>query len=123
MPNPSEGMQKTNQLFEEEVVGKRNLAALDQIYTADARILPPGAPLIQGIEAIREFWGAAIDMLQPKNLKLTSVETMPAGDGMVEIGAVHADIVNGQLDGKYVVFWKQDNGQWKWHVDIWNLNA
>ena len=116
-------MQKTNQLFEEEVVGRRNFAALDQIYTADARIMPPGAPVIEGVPAIRQFWSAAIEMLQPKNLKLTSVETMPAGDGIVEIGAVRADIVNGQMDGKYVVFWKQENGQWKWHVDIWNLNA
>ena len=78
MPGTSEGMQKTNQTFELEVVGKRNLAAIDQVYTADARILPPGAPVIEGLAGIREFWGAAIDMLQPKNLKLTTVETMQA---------------------------------------------
>ncbi len=36
-------MASTNQLFHDEVFGRRNLAALDEIYTKDARILPPGA--------------------------------------------------------------------------------
>ena len=27
------------------------------------------------------------------------------------------------LEVKYVVYWKQDAGRWKWHVDIWNQNA
>ena len=39
-------MQNTNDLFNVEVFGKRNFAALDDIYTADAHILPPGAPMI-----------------------------------------------------------------------------
>ena len=28
-----------------------------------------------------------------------------------------------QAEGKYVVYWKQEDGRWKWHVDIWNMNA
>ncbi len=38
-------MAGTNGLFNTEVIRNRNLAALDEIYTADARILPPGVPL------------------------------------------------------------------------------
>jgi ketosteroid isomerase-like protein len=49
-------MARVHELFNVEVIGKRNFEALDQIYTADARILPPGAPMISGREAIREFW-------------------------------------------------------------------
>ena len=37
-------MAKTNALFNTEIFGKRNFAAIDQIYTRDARILPPGRP-------------------------------------------------------------------------------
>ena len=36
-------MRQTNELFNAEVVGKRNFALLDQVYTVSARILPPGA--------------------------------------------------------------------------------
>ena len=48
-------MQKVNALFGETVVKGRNFAALDQIYTVDARILPPGADLIEGREKHQGF--------------------------------------------------------------------
>ena len=35
-------MRRTNELFTTEVSVKRNIQALDQIYTTDAAILPPG---------------------------------------------------------------------------------
>ena len=27
------------------------------------------------------------------------------------------------MDVKYVVCWREDDGQWKWRVDIWNTNV
>lgn len=48
-------MQKVNDLFAETVVKGRNFAALDQIYTLHARILPPGAEMIEGREKIKTF--------------------------------------------------------------------
>ena len=53
-------MQKVNALFGETVVKGRDFAALDKIYTVDARILPPGADLILGRENIKGFWQAAV---------------------------------------------------------------
>lgn len=49
-------MARTNDHFATEVVAKRNIAALDDVYTAGARILPPGAPMISGREPIKNFW-------------------------------------------------------------------
>jgi ketosteroid isomerase-like protein len=53
---------------------------------------------------------------------------MSAGDGVVEIGratlAVHPQGQSAtQIEVKYVVYWRQEDGRWKWHVDIWNHNA
>src|SRR5947208_9238911 len=79
-------MAAVNKLFNEDVVGKRNLAALDDVYTADARILPPGAPMVSGREAIRQFWAGMIQAVNAKSAELFSVEVMPAGDDIVEIG-------------------------------------
>lgn len=39
-------MRRTNELFDAEVIGKRNLDALDHVYTSHARVLPPGAPMV-----------------------------------------------------------------------------
>ncbi len=122
------GMAKTNELFNAEVFGKRNFNALDQIYTADARILPPGAPLIAGRDNIRQFWSDLVIGANAKSGVLTSVDVMPTGDGAVEIGKAVLTIAppgqgEVQMEVKYVVFWRQEDGAWKWHVDIWNSNA
>ena len=117
-------MAKVNDLFNVEVIGNRNFGALDQIYTADARILPPGGQMITGREAIRGFWR---DLVQGGNIRsaaLTSVDVMQSGDSVVEIGKATIVAEEGpSMDVKYVVYWRAEDGQWKWHVDIWNTNA
>ncbi len=121
-------MARTNALFNSEVFGRRNMAALDEVYTADASILPPGSPMISGREAIKKFWSDLIQATNAKSALLSSVEVIPSGDGLVEIGRATLTIMpdgqsETQLDVKYVVFWRQENGLWKWHVDIWNQNG
>jgi ketosteroid isomerase-like protein len=121
-------MASTNDLFNTEVFGKRNFNALDNIYTANARILPPGAAMVSGRQAIKEFWSNLIQSVNAKSAVLTSVDVVPAGDGVVEIGSAK---LTGQpqgqaateMDVKYVVYWRQEDGRWKWDIDIWNTNS
>ena len=120
-------MASTNDLFNSEVFGKRNFSALDQVYTPDARILPPGGAMISGREAIKKFWADTVQALNAKSAVLTSVDVMPSGDGVVEIGSAvltaEPQGQTAQMEGKYVVYWREEAGRWKWHVDIWNFNA
>jgi ketosteroid isomerase-like protein len=131
LPNLTEikrRMAETNDLFNAEVFGKRNFAALDQIYTSTARILPPGAQMIAGREAIKRFWSDLVISVNAKSAVLTSLDVMAAGEGLVEIGSATLTIEPpgqspAQMEVKYVVFWREENDRWKWHVDIWNSNA
>ena len=121
-------MANTNALFNSEVFAKRNFDALDNIYTATARILPPGAPMISGREAIKSLWTHLVQSANAKSAVLTSIDVMPAGDGVVEIGQASLTVepegqAPAQMEVKYVVYWRQEDGRWKWHVDIWNPNA
>jgi len=117
-------MQKVNALFGETVVKRRNFAALDQIYTVDARILPPGADLIEGRENIKGFWQAAVAGMNVQDAKLVVVNAHLAGDSIVEVGRAKLFLPEGQYaEVKYVVEWRQEGGTWKWHTDIWNMNA
>jgi ketosteroid isomerase-like protein len=121
-------MAATNEIFSAEVVGKRNFSALDQVYTADARLLPPGAPMISGLAAITKFWSDFVTSANVTSAVLTSIEVLPSGDGLVEIGSALLTLEppgqsQVQLEVKYVVYWRQEAGRWKWHVDIWNPNA
>jgi ketosteroid isomerase-like protein len=121
-------MASTNDLFNTEVFGKQNINALDDVYTADARILPPGAPMVSGRQAIKKFWSNLIRSANAKSAMLTSVDVIPTGDGVVEIGRAKLTVqpagqVPTEMELKYVVYWRQEDGRWKWHVDIWNQNS
>jgi ketosteroid isomerase-like protein len=121
-------MESTNNLFNEQVFGKRNFDALDEIYTTNARILPPGAPMIAGRKAIKEFWAGLVTSVNAKSAVLASLEVIPSGDGVVEIGSATLAIepegqAAAEIGVKYVVYWLQEDGLWKWHVDIWNQNS
>jgi ketosteroid isomerase-like protein len=121
-------MATTNNLFNVEVFGKRNFDALDNIYTAEARILPPGAPMISGRGAIKAFWSNLVQSVNARSAALASIEVTLAGDGVVEIGRATLKVgPEGQaatdIEVKYVVFWRQEDGRWKWHIDIWNQNS
>lgn len=121
-------MARTNELFNTEVFGKRNFDALDQIYTADAHILPPGAPMISGRQAIKGFWSNLIQAVNARSAVLESIDVMPTDEGAVEIGRATLSLgPEGQapsaMEVKYVVYWRQEDGRWKWHVDIWNQNS
>ena len=121
-------MADTNERFCAEVFGKRNFDALDDIYTSGARILPPGAPMISGRQKIKEFWSNLVQSANASSAVLESIDVMPAGEGAVEIGRAvlvvqPAEQAASQLEVKYVVYWQQEDGRWKWHVDIWNTNA
>jgi ketosteroid isomerase-like protein len=121
-------MATTNELFNTQVFGKRNFDALDKIYTANARILPPGAPMISGRQAIKEFWSNLIQSMNAKSVVLSSIDVMEAGDGVVEIGQAKLTLepqggAPAEAEVKYVVYWRQEDSLWKWHVDIWNPNS
>lgn len=116
-------MRRTNEVFQSEVIVKRNMGALDRVYTSHARVLPPGAPMIEGREAIKVFWNQAIAGMNLTGAKLTTVDAEEAGDSVIEIGRADLTMASGQsVAVKYVVHWKQEDGGWKWNIDIWNPN-
>ena len=116
-------MRRTNEIFDTEVVQKQNMEALDRVYTAGARILPPGAPMMEGRDQIKAFWQAAIKSMGASSAKLSTVRAEAAGETIVEIGSADLAVAGGTATVKYVVHWKQEDGAWKWHVDIWNASA
>ena len=121
-------MAETNDLFNKEVFGRGNFEALDLVYTANARILPPGAPMITGREEIKKFWSNAIAAMKAKSIELETVEATPTGDSVIEIGRARITVepqgqFSSSIEAKYVVQWMQEDDRWKWHVDIWNANA
>ena len=96
-------------------------AALAATYTSDGQALPTHSDIIEGRAALQGFWQAVLDM-GIKSGTLETIELDIQGDAAIEIGKYALQGEGGQIldAGKYLVVWKQEGGQWKWHRDIWN---
>ncbi|MCP8941097.1 DUF4440 domain-containing protein [Alsobacter sp. SYSU M60028] len=101
-----------------------NFAAVAGHYAQDAVALPPGAPLQREPKAIQEFWTAA--GAQVSDLKLTAQDVKALGpDALQEIGSFSLRTKGAQpqsVQGKYVVIWRKEGGNWKLATDIWNTD-
>ena len=97
---------------------------LSELYTEDAYVLPAGAEMVHGRQAIQGFWDNA--MKQLGDGRLTTVDVQPLGtDAAREIGTFSFKTRGNEpqeVEGKYVVVWRKVNDQWKLATDIWNMN-
>ncbi|MGI8917512.1 MAG: YybH family protein [Pyrinomonadaceae bacterium] len=109
-----------------EAFNKGDAAAVANLYTMDARLLPPNAEMVQGRANIQKFWQGAITAgLKMVSLETEHVETQ--GNLAVEVGLYTTTIpaaggVTTTDKGKYVVAWKREGRSWKLAVDIFNSN-
>jgi uncharacterized protein (TIGR02246 family) len=113
-------IRKANDMFE-TTFGNGDAAGMAALYTENGTLLPTGTDLIQGRDAIRNFWQGVMDM-GVKKAQLKTLEVEEQGDTAIEMGNF---ILKGEnntaLDqGKYIVVWKHQEGQWRLDKDIWN---
>ena len=120
------GIDEANHRFEDGFNRGDPASAARQFYTRDARILPPGAEIVQGRDRIAEFWAAAAAAPQMgvRRVELSTLDLQPLGDWVYTIGRAMLTLAGGQrVTPKYVVVWKQEDGAWRRHVDIWNMDT
>lgn len=98
--------------------------AFANCYTSDACINVTGMPRMCGTQAITGFFNAGRKM-GLNNVALTTEEVMGGKDAVVEVGKYEMFAGNNVSaeKGKYIVIWKEENGKWKMHRDIWNSDA
>jgi ketosteroid isomerase-like protein len=111
---------RTNAKFM-EAFRRGDAAGLAAVYTGNARIFPPNTPARSGREAIQEFWQGALDM-GVADVQLETLEFQQQGDTGWESGRATLKTRDGALLDtlQYIVVWEKENGEWKWHRDIWN---
>jgi len=106
-----------------EAVARDDMAAAASVYTEDATVLPPDAAPVAGRAKIQAFWTGAKAALGLKGVTLTTRSLDIRGDCAHEIGEAALALPGATAIVKYVVIWRrQHDGAWRWHVDIWNAN-
>jgi len=107
-----------NYLFQ-RAFADRDARALSDLYTEDARVIPPGGTPVVGREAIAAFWQAQMETLLRVELRTDDVDS--DGDLAAEQGNATLLAADGSEIGiQYVVVWKRIGRRWHLHRDIWN---
>ena len=121
-PAPKAAIEAANAKFSADFA-KGDAAAVAAHYSATAQAFPPNGDIAKGREAIQKVWKGAMDG-GVKAVKLVTLEVDAHGDFAHEVGTYALTGEGGKpLDnGKYVVVWKREGGQWKIHRDIWNTS-
>ncbi len=116
----SDAIATVNQEFE-AALGRSDAAGVAALYTQDGQLLPPKHEIVSSTQAIRAFWQGAIDR-GVKGVALETTELDEHGDTAIEVGHYALSGTDGQLidKGKFMVIWKNEDGQWKLHRDMWN---
>jgi uncharacterized protein (TIGR02246 family) len=109
-----------------EAFNKGDAATVANMYTMDARVLPPNGEMVEGRANIQKFWQGAISAgLKMVSLETVNVETQ--GNIAVEVGRYTSTLsgaggITTTDKGKYVVLWKREGRSWKLAVDIFNTS-
>lgn len=98
-------------------------AGMAACYTHDAQLLPSHSEVVEGMQAIEEYWSGAMT-LGIASARLETVEVESFGDAAVEIGRYALAAADGaSIDrGKYLVVWHRAGGTMKIHRDIWTTS-
>ncbi len=104
--------------------GTGDSAAFVNLYTSEGCMYPPTMPKVCGPAAITAFFKEA-HKGGITNIALTTEEVIGGKEGVVETGKYEVFITNNVSveKGKFIVCWKEENGKWKMHRDMWNSDA
>lgn len=104
-----------------------NYDAVVDAYTEDAKIFPGRTDILQGSDAIRNYWTPPAERkskliyhkIMPEELKIMGNEAYDWG--YYEGKTLREDGSESYWKGKYVIVWKETKpGVWKMYLDIWN---
>ena len=93
-------------------------------YTADGKIFPNRMNIIAGREQIKRYWilPDGVKTLEheviPREIKVMGLEAYDYGTYRGVTKRANGNTVPWQ--GKYVIIWRKEDGDWKMYLDIWN---
>jgi ketosteroid isomerase-like protein len=116
-PSGESSVQQMAETFE---AGARaaNVDQLTSIYAEDAVLMPPGLPAMNGIAAIRQFFGGFLAG-GPSDIDITIEDIQQSGDMIVERGRFTMTKPVSDT-GKYVIVWRKRGDRWYAVTDIFN---
>jgi uncharacterized protein (TIGR02246 family) len=94
------------------------------LYTDQAWLLPPNAPMIHGKTEIEAFWATRFKRMAAVTLTTVDVISL-SEDSAREVGTSRVTLKDGSepVQGKYMVVWRRSDGEWRLGSDMMNGNG
>lgn len=118
---------KTNQQWL-ALIRDHDAAGVSRLYAEDGAMMAPGAPIAQGQPALEQAWGGLMRMpgfaltFKADRIVVASGGDMALDRGVYEFSLDGPDGPTKDI-GKYVVVWRNVDGQWKVAADIFNSDG
>lgn len=129
MASGQSGMDKNDLRTDIEKVNKTWMAAVKNqdaeavaaLYAEDAMLMAPNAPSIHGKNGAKDFFASAMSS-GIKEVSLSTEEVHGDGDFAIERGAYEMRVDGNTVvdKGKYLVHWKNIDGEWKFYRDMFS---
>lgn len=120
-------IRKTNERWL-ALIRDHDAAGVSRLYTSDGAMMAPGAPIAQSQPALEKAWSGL--MKTPGfglTFKADQIVVASGGDMALDRGTYELSVggPNGPTKdiGKYVVVWRNIDGQWKVAADIFNSDG
>ncbi len=122
-----QAIRKTNEKWL-ALIRDHDAAGVSRLYAADGAMMATGAPIALGQPALEKAWGGL--MAAPGfglTFKADQIVVASGGDMALDRGTYLLTLggPNGPTEevGKYVVVWRNVDGQWKVAADIFNSDG
>ena len=115
-----EEITRTNELFS-EAFKRGDAEGVANLYTEAGQLGPANSDFLTGRSAIQGFIQGMIDS-GIQSIQLITNELEEFEDTAIEIGRFVLKTGDNQIadEGKFIVIWKLESGNWKLHRDIIN---
>ena len=122
-----QAIRKTNESWL-VLIRNHDAAAVSRLYASDGAMMAPGAPIAQGQPALEKAWGGLMRMTGfGLTFKADKIAVAAGGDMALDQGTYLLSVTGPKGPtkdvGKYVVVWRNIDGQWKVAADIFNSDG
>jgi ketosteroid isomerase-like protein len=101
--------------------GERDLDGIMALMAEKSVLIVPGAPPIEGVDAIREATRAMLEGTDEVSWQSDFAFVSSAGDMAYDYGKATTRRGDGSVvEGYYLVVWVKENGEWKVAADMFN---
>jgi uncharacterized protein (TIGR02246 family) len=110
------------------LIGLHDAASVSKLYAPDGAMMAPGAPIAQGQPALEKAWSGLMKMPGfGLTFKADQILVASGGDLALDRGTYLLSLSgpHGPTKdiGKYVVVWRNIDGQWRVAADIFNSDG